>query len=728
MICKKCGAYNPDHATYCKVCAASLKEQTDADDAVQATETEEAAENEFRPRRGNVKMPDFSSVRRAGSFKAAQDAMESAKEDDEDEKEEVNEEVTPASKKPVFSRPAPAAPAKKRRVVDEDYDDDEDDEDDYDEEEEVKHASKKSIFARAAASKKRVESEDEDDEDEEESDAEKLESEPETTRFARPSANKRRLVEEDEDEDDEDEYDEDEDDDEEDEDDDEYEEYEPTPPRRKKSGRGQSKGRDGGFNIVALLIVCLLAILLIIVGIIAFCNIKGGATKSKLPGFLQFNCSGKATTEKTTQPQQLNVPSQDVQSSDPTDSPVTGIPLDYSVTKMEDKGNTVEITVYTRPGDTVTVKMPAPQSDRVAKNDGDTDLSYLVTIDKACYYPNEPLTESNAVQTITPEIMVTHADGTTEALKVDSFDISYPFLHLELKDPAQDTITEEGVMAPEGNKMIINGKVDDHTVSVTVNGKPIDHIYEGGNFDTAFALSGEEPETVTIVASKINCVTTSYSFTVRPYVFIPEKMKLTVVSKIDKLRADKNNKVIITGTTVPGATLTAAPIAEYTTAIACGSPTVDAEGNYSFEATFDKDYYGIATIAIHAKMDGYEDGEITCNASRMYADRAKAITGYRKINSYHEVPAYDFAKVLENPTEAGLYRFEGKIVEIDPETGVITFAAKTSKKETVNIYVLNAAAKWDPSKKIGKDIKLYTTLNGLYTDDSSLYVTAWFVV
>ena len=32
MICKKCGAYNPDHATFCKVCAANLKEQPDVDE------------------------------------------------------------------------------------------------------------------------------------------------------------------------------------------------------------------------------------------------------------------------------------------------------------------------------------------------------------------------------------------------------------------------------------------------------------------------------------------------------------------------------------------------------------------------------------------------------------------------------------------------------------------------------------------------------------------------
>ena len=30
MICKECGAYNPDHATYCKVCAASLKDEPEA--------------------------------------------------------------------------------------------------------------------------------------------------------------------------------------------------------------------------------------------------------------------------------------------------------------------------------------------------------------------------------------------------------------------------------------------------------------------------------------------------------------------------------------------------------------------------------------------------------------------------------------------------------------------------------------------------------------------------
>ena len=694
MICKKCGAYNPDHATFCKVCAANLKDQTDTDEAVQAADAEEVVEKELRPRRGNVKAPDFSAARRASTVKPPKKVEEPEEDEDleEDYDDEEEEEFKPA-KKPLFSRTA--APAKKRRVVDEEEEDDDDeDEDDYDDDEDVK----------------------------------KLESEPKTTRFARSSSKKKRVIEEEDDDDDEDEeddgYDDSYDDDEEG---DGYEEYEPTPPRRKKSS--QNRGRKGGsdFNIVTILIVCLLAILLIIVGIVAFCNIKGGDTKAKLPGFLQFNCAGKKAATVTNVPTQANVPA-DNQSTEPVDAPVTGTPVDYSVTHLEEIVDgegipCITISMTARPGDTVTIVLPN-QDDFVQPNNEATDQPYLLTIPKSCFFPNTPLSDS--VYTVTPEILVTHADGTQESLQVDSFDITFPTLQLEVTEPAQADIPEEGIMAGEGNELPIKGKVDDHTVTVTINGQPV-AIYEGGNFEYTYTLSGDEAETVLVEANKANCVSVSQSFTVTPYVFVPEQMPLTVETAVDKLRADKNNKVTVTGKTAPGATLTATPAAEYMSSVACGSPTVDAEGNYSFDVTFGKDYYGIATITIHAKKDGYEEGETSCNVSRMYADRAKAIAGYNKTNSFHEVPTgYAFAKVMENPTDSGLYRFVGKILEVDAETGVITFEAKTSYKETIKIYVLNAVANWDATKKVGKPFKLYCTLNGLYTDGTSLYVTAWF--
>lgn len=696
MICKKCGAYNPDHATFCKVCAANLKDQTDTDEAVQAEDAEEVVEKELRPRQGNVKAPDFSAARRASTVKPPKKVEEPEEDEDledEDYDDEEEEEVKPA-KKPLFSRTA--APAKKRRVVDEEEEDDDDeDDDDYDDDEDVK----------------------------------KLESEPKTTRFARSSSKKKRVIEEEDDDDDEDEEDDGYDDDsyDDDEEDDGYEEYEPTPPRRKKSS--QNRGRKGGsdFNIVTILIVCLLAILLIIVGIVAFCNIKGGDTKAKLPGFLQFNCAGKKAATVTNVPTQANVPA-DSQSTEPVDAPVTGTPVDYSVTHLEEiiDGEgipCITISMTARPGDTVTIVLPN-QDDYVVQNNESTDQPYLLTIPKSCFFPNTPLSDS--VYTVTPEILVTHADGTQESLQVDSFDITFPTLQLEVTEPAQADIPEEGIMAGEGNELPIKGKVDDHTVTVTINGQPV-AIYEGGNFEYTYTLSGDEAETVLVEANKANCVSVSQSFTVTPYVFVPEQMPLTVETAVDKLRADKNNKVTVTGKTAPGATLTATPAAEYMSSVACGSPTVDAEGNYSFDVTFGKDYYGIATITIHAKKDGYEEGETSCNVSRMYADRAKAIAGYNKTNSFHEVPTgYAFAKVMENPTDSGLYRFVGKILEVDAETGVITFEAKTSYKETIKIYVLNAVANWDATKKVGKPFKLYCTLNGLYTDGTSLYVTAWF--
>ena len=692
MICKKCGAYNPDHATFCKVCAANLKEQPDVDEA-KVSDAEEVVEEELRPRRGNVKAPDFSAARRAGTFKAAQKVEEPEEEDVDEEDLDEEEEVKPA-KKSSFARPA--APVKKRRVVDED-DEDEDDEDDYDEEDE----------------------------------AEKLESEPKTSRFARPTGKKRRVVEEEDDEDEEDE--DDDEDDEEYDDEDDYEEYEPTPPRRKNTSRGKSKS-NGGFSIVTVLIVCLLAILLIIVGIVAFCNIKGGATKAKLPSVLQFNCAGKSAPDKTVQPvtQQTEAPTAPVEDQTPvipTDAPVTGTQVDYSATTMEeivdDKGvPSISIKMVARPGDTLTIVLPN-QDDYVTQNTTGSDQPYQLTIPKSCFFPNTPLTDS--VYTVTPQILVAHADGTQDALQVDSFDITFPTLQLELTEPAQATIPEAGIMASEGNEIALKGKVDDHTVTVTVNGQPVLNMYEGGNFEYTYSLSGEEAEIVTIEASKANCVSTSYAFTVTPYIFVPEEMPLTVETDISKLSANKNNMVTVTGVTSPGATLTATPAAEYQSSVACGAPTVDPEGNYSFEVTFDKSYYGIASITIHAKKDGFEEGEITCYVYRMYADRKAAINGYNKTKTYHEVPSgVTYEKVMENPTVNGLYRFVGKVVEVDPETGVMTFAAKTNRKDTVNIYVRSAIANWDVTKQVNKSFKLYCTLNGLYTDGTSLYAIAWF--
>lgn len=210
---------------------------------------------------------------------------------------------------------------------------------------------------------------------------------------------------------------------------------------------------------------------------------------------------------------------------------------------------------------------------------------------------------------------------------------------------------------------------------------------------------------------------------------LPYKTTLTVAGDIRTLRADKNNRVTVTGTTDPGATLIATPAAEYRSSMACGTLTVDSKGNFSFEVIFDNDFYGMASILLTAQVEDLEESEITCHVARMYSDRASAIKSYSKTKSYYEVGnTIGFSKIMENPADGGLYRFVGKVLEVDSETGIVTFAAKANSKEIVNIFVSNASSNWLPDNHIGKAYKLYCTLNGLYTDGNSLYVTAWFVL
>ena len=132
----------------------------------------------------------------------------------------------------------------------------------------------------------------------------------------------------------------------------------------------------------------------------------------------------------------------------------------------------------------------------------------------SCYYPNLPLREP--LFTVTPQILITHADGTEAILRVDSFDIIFPAVQLEVLEPAEAAAPGATVPASEDGRIVIRGKVDDHTVTVTVNGQPVTDVFELGYFEYTYTLAGDGPETVTIAASKPNCVSVDLSFTVQP--------------------------------------------------------------------------------------------------------------------------------------------------------------------------------------------------------------------
>ena len=716
MICKECGAYNPDHANFCKVCAANLKEQDTA-----VSQDNAAPEAEAEPRREPAFQPRVTRSWQKPAPKAEPVKEVVSVEEDEEEEEAVAsapKALEPEESTTRFTR-------KRRPVIVEDYEDEDDeyDEDDEEEEEEEKPARRKGLFGFGRRHKDEDEDEDEDDEDEDDDEDDEEDEEEEPVRRRGLFARRRR----DDDDEDEDDDDEDDEDDEED-DEDEYEEYEPTPPRGRKK-----KSQGGGVNLVPILLGAVALILLLMVGIVAYCNLSGGELKGRLPSFLQFNCQG--SEKQDNQGNQSNQSGQnDQQSADNSSAAnnqqqggVSGSSIDYNQVDVEETVNEhgqdcFLFKVYLQPGETAIMPLQWQEDAQGSNNNTDGSVTLLsIIIPKDCFKPNAPLESST--YTFTPELYIVSADGTKTLREIAPQTMTFPTVSLSLTTPAE--IPAEGIMADKNNILHLEGVVDDHNVTVTANGQKLD-VYNEGVFMGDYQITGDVAETVTITASKDNYATATYTFTLNPYVFIPEPMTLTVNGEADDHRAGTASRMTISGTVSPGSTITASCDSSD---VACGSVVVNADGTYSMEVAFNSSGYGLYKINLHASQEGYEEKDLSCYVSRMESTKDKMIKAFR--SRYYEVYASrTFAEVLANPTDNGAYRFAGKVVSVEEVDGleVVCFSAKTAKGETTNIYVINMSEKWKPADRIGSGYKIYCTLNGLYTDGTSLYVVAWFAM
>lgn len=734
MICKECGAYNPDRANFCKVCNANLKEQDTA-----VSQDAPAPEAEAEPRREPVFQPRLNRApswqKPAGKADSAKENVPASKETTVEEEEDEEEAPTPAKvlepeeRTTRFSR-------KRTPVVVEDDDDDEEydeDEEDEDEEEEEKPARRRGLFGfgRRNKDEDEDEEEDDDDEDEDEDDEEEDEEKKPARRKGLFGFSRRNKDEDDEDEDEEEDGDEDEDeddeyDDEDDDDEEEYEEYEPTPPRGRKK-----KSSQGGVNLVAILLGAVVLIVLLMVGIVAYFNMSGAEMKKRLPAFLQFNCQGSenqgAQDSQNNQANQNDQQSTNGGADNQQQGSVNGSSIDYSQVEVGETINEYDqecfvFYVYLLPGETAVMTLPWQEGAQGSNNNADGSVTHLsMVIPKSCFHPNAPL--DTPEYTFTPELYIISADGTKTLREVAPQTITFPTVSLNLTTPAE--IPAEGIMADKNNVLHIEGVVDDHNVSVYANDQKLD-VYNEGIFMGDYEVTGDVAETVTIKASKENYATATYVFTVNPYVYIPETMTLTVNGEADGHRAGTANRMTISGTVSPGSTITASCD---NSDVACGSVVVNADGTYSMEVTFNSKSYGLYKINLHASQEGYEEKDLSCYVSRMTASKDEMIKAFR--SKYHEVyRSYAFSDVMANPTDDGAYRFAGKVVSVEEVDGleVVCFAAKTAKNETTNIYVINMSEKWKPAERIGSSYKIYCTLNGLYTDGSSLYAVAWFAI
>ena len=665
MICKECGAYNPDHATYCKVCAANLKGES-APEKVEAPEEEQPTKRFSRP---SWVVPEQTEQLNNHVTDAVEHAEEVAedipevKEPVRDAAEEVEKTVDVAEETVEEEIPQIWSPVSSRRKVALDPVDEDDGEDEEQEPDDASEEDNETIY----------------------NDEEALEDEDNSF------------------------------------------EYEPTPPKRKQ----QTKQNNTMFTVLLIAIIVVIVAVLVVGGILLSINKPSclGATKS-------YDDGPSSTDNPIDNPEDGDNPQGG--DTDPSAAPTQNGdgPDAHTAIIQDEKGENnedlVSITVVVPAKSKLTIHFPN-QEDYQYENEDDKDKQRKVKIPVQIFYKNEPLEESTVE--FFPEITITSPDGSSYKVNCPSFTRTFPKLNITLTAPVPDD--DNIIMAPESNTVTIQGTIDDPSAEITINGV-VAPKYEGGIFIYEYKLSDgigeDDSETVTIVAKNKNCVSDTKEISIHAYKFVPEPMKLEVTTPASNLRADKTGKLTITGTTLPGATLSA--VSDNTTNVLCGSVNVDNEGNFSFQITMDAAFYGMSTITLDAQKEGAENGSTKFTVTKGFADKDAFIKFYGKTKTYLEVnpkPSktnqITITDMLANPAQYASngygYRITAKVVEISEVEGD-TIIKMTVHKTGETVYVHNLSEKWAPADNIGKYYNVYGNYVGTYSDTECIEFLGWF--
>ena len=701
MVCRECGAYNAEHLTHCRVCAAKLKD----DDAITAaqedlnlpdadTEDEEAL---ARPAREFAKAPSWPTRAYAGApenppiRKAAPVTVTST---ERPASATVRPQAAPAvpqlttcpncgkpalpdapfcpycaarldgaAEAPVYASarpassarpaqkaaPAPAArPAKRSPALADLEDVDEfDDEDDYDEPPQKKRGG---LFAKK---NKLAEVDDGDDYDDGEFDDDEFE----------------------------DDYD-----------DDAFDDIKP------KKGKGSTLLFWG-------LIVLLVALIAVFGMYIVKKNFGGDV------GALTASIS--------------SIFGKDKPADDPAAPPEAQVVMNTAtVTEYTDPTTSevfLEITIHALTGSSVKINTKTALQQNVAPVSADNILKLRVARD--AFMPNEPCESETVV--ITPDIDVTMPDGQTAKVQCESVTVTVPVLSITVSEPLTDTVQQ----TINNDPITIAGQVSDTTLrEIYINEQPV-AVLDGGVFTydykptnpvnlTAPAEGAEpttaEQETITIVASKNNAVTARKVITIEPYVM--QNLTLLVNNEVASLGSTDGN-VTIVGTVTPGATITPTCSSSNVT---FGVPTVSETGTYSLALTISQE--GAYTVNLSAKGEGYFDASTSCTVER--APTASS-SSFRKAATALNDTAY--GKISGGSTLTGNYTCTIKVTEIVSSSPYVIFKGTISGTK-LEVYCCNrSASNTINSADVGEKKQIAGTLVGLYPDTQVPYLWTWFI-
>lgn len=647
MICKECGAYNPDHATFCKVCAASLKPEA----APKAVEEEQQPTKRFsRPSWIVPEQPEEAEDPAEKAAALEDKAVEEIEAIDEPAEEKVEEPAETADREEEAPIPmwTPSHARRKPQPVEPEEEDDEDEEDS---------------------------SEDDEESDNIYNDEEALDDADDSF------------------------------------------EYEPTPPKRKQ----QKKKNNTMFTVLLIAIIVVIVGILVLVGYMLLKN--------------QLNCG--TSPEKTNPDAQQTVNQPDDESGTPVNPAASEAPaLDSKTAQLQEvieegDKDIIAITVVVPNNSTVTIDFPN-QDDYSYTNSEGKDVTKRVKIPAEVFYPGRPLTESESTIVFQPDITITQADGSSYKVDCPSFTRNFQKVSITVTEPV--TESDEPFMAPENNVVSMSGIVE-AGAEVTIDGKVVS-LYQNEDqnilfmYDYKFADDATEDTvvTVSVTASKKNCISVTKEVKIHAYKFIPDPMVLEVKSEGSSLRADKSGKLTVIGTTLPGATLTAT--SDNTTNVLCGSVTVDPEGNFSLPITMEESFYGMSVITLNAEKEGAENGTTKFTVTKGFADKAAFVKFYSGKHNYLEIPSkIKIDELLANKTQYASndygFRITATVVEVLPIDGDI-IVKMSMNKTNETVYVHNLSDKWTPGENVGAKYNVYGNFVGTYTDTGCCEFYGWF--
>lgn len=669
MICKECGAYNPDHATYCKVCAASLKDEPEAaapvaSDPVTAPEPEVEQQPTKRFSRPSWVMPennedvqqaadDIATEAENMNADVARHAVEAENIVEETANEPQQEDVAPEVEDetpPIWS------PSQARRRT--------------------------ALFDNNEESQDSDTAEDDGEEEGIYNDEEALEDEADSF------------------------------------------EYEPTPPKRKQ----QKKKNNTMFTVLLIAIIVVIVGILVLGG---YLLLRNQLKCSKTP--IKNNTeTASVTNPENENPANAADPANPVDPAQEEQSKLDAHNAQLQLT-LDDSGHEqVAITVVVPANSTVTIDFPHQDDYQFANNES-KDLTRKVKIPVEVFYPNEPLDQSELeIQpkiTITGADGNSYpvaCESFTRTFSKLNVTITSPVPDESgmIMAPESNVISLTGIVdgVAEGDGVVEN---------ITINGIGV-QIYQGGLFmyDYKFDENATEDteDTITITATKNNYVTDTKEITVHAYKFIPEPMTLEVKTEGKSLHTDKNGKLTVTGKTLPGAELTA--VSDNTTNVLCGGVNVDPDGNFSFQITTDASFYGMSVITLDAQKEGAESASTKFTITKGFKDKDAFVKFYNKTKTYIELPKHaSIPQLLSNQsqyaTNAYGFRIEGTVVEVINIDGE-TIVKMTILKSNETVYVRNLSEKWAPGDNIGSKYRIYCNFVGTYEDTECAEFLGWF--